>query len=128
MVSIALYPIFGKPFILYVGIIALISFLITAIIGLSFYRGLLRFKWHPTMAVVSFFFAIIMAVVGLSAGNLFVGFWGNLTLFSFFIAAMLGLSIHKKWLNIRFRWHPTIVVVSFVLATVHSILAISIYG
>lgn len=128
MVSIALYSIFGKPFVLYVGAITLISFIITAIIGLSFYRGLLKFKWHPTMVVVSFFLAIIMAVVGISAGNPLVGIWGALTLFSFFIAAIFGLSIHQRWLNIRFRWHPMIVVVSFILATIHSILAISIFG
>jgi hypothetical protein len=55
MVSIALYQIFGKPFILYSGVITIISFFITTIFGLSFYRGLLKFKWHPIMVVVSFF-------------------------------------------------------------------------
>jgi hypothetical protein len=55
MVSIALYQIFGKPFKLYLGVITIIPFLITTIFGLSFYRGLLRFKWHPMMVIVSFF-------------------------------------------------------------------------
>jgi hypothetical protein len=52
MVSIALYQIFDKPFIVYLGVVTIISFLVTAIFGLSFYRGLLRFKWHPIMVVV----------------------------------------------------------------------------
>lgn len=128
MVSIAFYPIFGKPFVLYLGIITLISFLVTATIGISFYRGLIRFKWHPTMVVVSFFLAIIMAVVGVSAGNITIGVLGLLTLFSFFIAAMLGLSIHKRWLNVRFIWHPVMVFISFIFATIHGTLAILVFG
>ena len=128
MVSIAFYPIFGKPFVLYLGVITLISFLVTAAFGISFYRGLLRFKWHPTMVVVSFLLAIIMAVVGVSAGNPSVGALGLLTLFLFFIAAMLGLSIHKRWLNIRFIWHPAMVVVSFIFATIHGILGVLTFG
>jgi hypothetical protein len=38
MVSIALYQIFGKPFIVYLGVVTIISFIVTAIFGLSFYR------------------------------------------------------------------------------------------
>ena len=128
MVSIAFYPIFGKPFVLYLGIVTLISFLVTAILGISFYRGLLRFKWHPTMVLVSFFLAIIMAVVGISAGNPFIGILGLWTLLLFFITAMLGLSIHKRWLNVRFMWHPAMVVISFIFATIHGILGILVFG
>ncbi len=128
MVSIAFYPILGKPFILYLGAITLISFLITAAFGLSYYRGLLRFKWHPTMVVVSFILAITMTIIGSTAGSPTVGILGLLTLFSFFITAMLGLSIHKRWLNIRFRWHPTMVVVSFILASIHTVLALLVFG
>lgn len=128
MVSIAFYPIFGKPFVLYLGVITLISFLVTAIFGVGFYRGLLRFKWHPTMVVVSFFWAVIMTVVGVSAGNPTIGILGLLTLFLFFIAAMLGLSIHQRWLNIRFIWHPVMVVISFIFATIHGILGILAFG
>jgi hypothetical protein len=128
MASIAFYPIFGKPFILYLGVITLISFLVTAIFGISFYRGLLRFKWHPAMVAVSFFLAIIMTVVGVSAGNPLVGILGILTLFSFFIAAILGLSIHQRWLNAKFMWHPVVVVISFIFATMHGILGILIFG
>jgi len=128
MVSIAFYPILGKPFVLYLGIITLISFLVTAIFGISFYQGLLKFKWHPTMVVVSFFLAIIMTVVGISAGNITVGVIGLLALLSFFTAAMLGLSVHKRLLNIRFVWHPVMVVISFIFAAIHSTLAILVFG
>jgi dolichyl-phosphate-mannose--protein O-mannosyl transferase len=38
MVSIALYQIFGKPFIVYLGVVTIISFIVTAIFALSFYR------------------------------------------------------------------------------------------
>jgi len=49
--SLAYYPIMGKPLILYLGIITLLSFIITAIIGLMIYKGRkIPFKIHPTMA------------------------------------------------------------------------------
>ena len=124
MVSIALYQIFGKPFILYLGVIIIISFIITAMSGFGFYRGLLKFKWHPIMVVVSFFLAIIMTIIGPSVGKPFIGILGLLTLFSFFITAMIGLSIHQQWLNIRFIWHPILVIISFILAIVHGLLGI----
>jgi len=124
MVSIALYQIFGKPFILYLGVITIISFLITTIFGLSYYRGLLRFKWHPRMVVVSFFLAIIMTIIGPSADKPSIGILGVVTLFSFFITAMIGLSIHQRWLNIRFIWHPIMVIISFILAIIHGLLGI----
>ena len=124
MVSIALYPIFGKPFILYLGVVTIISFLVTAIFGLSYYRGLLKFKWHPRMVVVSFFFGIIMTIIGHSAGKPSVGVLGIVTIFSFLITALIGLSIHQRWSNIRFRWHPTMVIISFIFAIIHGISAI----
>ena len=124
MVSIALYQIFGKPFIVYLGVVTIISFLVTAIFGLSFYRGLLRFKWHPIMVVVSFFLAIIMTIIGPSVGKPSIGILGLFTLFSFFITAMIGLSIHQRWLNIRFIWHPIMVIISFILAIIHGLLGI----
>ncbi len=93
-------------------------------VGISFYRGLLRFKWHPRMVVVSFFLAIIMTVIGPSAGKPFTGILGILTLFSFSITALIGLSIHQRWMNIRFIWHPIMVIISFILAIIHGLLGI----
>ena len=105
----------------------IISFIATAIFGLSFYRGLLRFKWHPIMVVV-FFLAIIMTIIGPSAGKPSIGILGVITLFSFFITAMIGLSIHQRWLNIRFIWHPIIVIISFILAIIHGLLGILVFN
>lgn len=128
MVAIAFIPVFGKPLILYIGVITFASFLITAIFGISYYRGLLKFKWHPTMIVVSFFLAIVMAIVGVSAGNPPVGILGLFTLLLFSTAAIIGLSIHKRKLDIRFMWHPAVVSVAFIFATIHGILGIIAFG
>lgn len=128
MINVAFYPILGKPLILYLGALTLISFLITATIGLRYYRGLIKFKWHPTMVVISFILAITMGIIGFTAGSPTVGVLGLLTIFSFFITAMLGLSIHHRWLHIRFRWHPTMVVVSFILASIHAVIALLVFG
>lgn len=124
MVSIALYPIFGKPFVLYLGVLTLTSFLVTAVFGFSYYRGWLQFKWHPTMVIISFIFAIFMTVIGLSLHKPLVGILGLLTLFSFFIAAMIGIGIHQRQLNIRFIWHPILVIISFIFAVGHGVLGI----
>ncbi len=124
MVNIALYPIFGKPFILYLGILTLISFIVTAIFGFSYYRGLLKFKWHPTMVIISFILAIFMTVIGISLRKPFVSILGILTIFTFFVASMIGLSIHQRWVNTRFIWHPIIVIVAFIFAIFHGIVGI----
>ena len=52
-------------------------------------------------------------------GKHFIGILGILTLFSFFITAMLGLAFHHRWWNIRFIWHPVMVIISFVLAFIN---------
>lgn len=127
MVNIALYPIFGKPFVLYLGVLTLTSFLITAVFGLSYYKGWLKFKWHPTMVVISFIFLIFMTVIGLSLHKPLIGILGLLTLFSFFIAAMIGVGIHQRRLNIQFRWHPTVVVIAFIFAVLHGIAGIMMF-
>lgn len=66
---ITYYPIFGKPLILYLGVITLLSFLITATIGISINKGLsnIQFKWHPTMAGISITLALIHGTLGILA-------------------------------------------------------------
>ena len=51
LIDITFYQIFGKPFILYLGIPALISFSITALFGIIIHKrwSNIRFIWHPTM-------------------------------------------------------------------------------
>jgi uncharacterized membrane protein len=65
--SIAYFPIFGKPLILYLGITTLSSFIITASIGLMIFRGVrIPFKFHPTMAGISLTLGIIHGTLALS--------------------------------------------------------------
>jgi hypothetical protein len=66
--NIALLPILGKPFIIYLGIITLISFLFTASISILNKRGVryVPFKWHPRMAKISIALAIIHGLIAMS--------------------------------------------------------------
>lgn len=65
--EITYYLIFGKPFIMYLGIATLLSFLITAFIGFSVYHrrmAIIPFKWHPKMAALSIALAIVHGILG----------------------------------------------------------------
>jgi len=66
---IAYFLIFGKPLILYTGILTLLSFLFTALIGLLNFKGIhkIPFKWHPRMAVISITLALIHGLMGILA-------------------------------------------------------------
>jgi hypothetical protein len=65
--SIAYFPIYGKPLILYLGIITLLSFIITATLGLMIYKGeKIPFKLHPTMAVIALTLGIIHGTLAVS--------------------------------------------------------------
>jgi hypothetical protein len=61
------YLIFGKPLIMYLGILTLTSFLITALIGYTTLHGkpIVPFKWHPRMAAFSIALAIIHGILGI---------------------------------------------------------------
>jgi hypothetical protein len=65
--NITYFLIFGKPLIMYLGIITLLSFLFTALIGLLNFKGVhnIPFKWHPRMVVVSITLAIIHGALGI---------------------------------------------------------------
>lgn len=67
--EITYYLIFGKPLIMYIGILTLMSFLATATIGYLIHHGnqTISFKWHPRMAVFSIIFAIIHGLLGILA-------------------------------------------------------------
>jgi len=66
---ITYYPIFGKPFILYLGILTLFAFIMTASIGISIHEGLrnIKFRWHPTMAGIALSLAVIHGTLGILA-------------------------------------------------------------
>lgn len=65
---IAYYLILGKPFVMYLGILTLISFLFTAYIGYTNFKGKAKipFKWHPVMAAISISLAVIHGILGIS--------------------------------------------------------------
>jgi len=49
------YLIFGKPLVVYLGILALSGILLTAFIAITARRGIriIHFKWHPRLAIIS---------------------------------------------------------------------------
>jgi len=59
--SISYYLIFGKPLIMYLGMLTLSSFLFTASISIMNKRGFhkIPFRWHPRMAIISITLALI---------------------------------------------------------------------
>lgn len=63
---ISQYLIFGRPLIMYLGILTLSSFIFTATIALLNRRGItiIPFKWHPRMAAFSIALAIIHGTLG----------------------------------------------------------------
>lgn len=52
---------------MYVGILTLLSFLFTALIGFLNFRGnhKIPFRWHPKMAALSITLALIHGVLGI---------------------------------------------------------------
>jgi hypothetical protein len=65
--NVSYYLIFGKPLIMYVGILTLLSFLFTALIGFLNFKGnrTIPFRWHSRMAVLSITLAFIHGVLGI---------------------------------------------------------------
>jgi len=68
LLNLAIFPIFGLPFIVYDGLFTLLLFLIVAFIGRGEYKGWLKipFFWHPLMATLAIISALIHALLGLS--------------------------------------------------------------
>ena len=65
--DIAYALIFGKPLIMYLGIITILLFFLTAVIALLNRRGIrtIPFKWHPRCVMIAIFFAIIHGTLGI---------------------------------------------------------------
>lgn len=65
--NITYFLIFGKPLIMYSGILTLLSFLITALIGLLIIKGIgkIPFKLHWVMAITSIILALIHGTLGI---------------------------------------------------------------
>ncbi|MEK6972623.1 MAG: hypothetical protein AABW72_01100 [archaeon] len=65
--DISYMPIFGIPLIVYLGILTLTSFAITACLGMLVLRGKVKFKYHKLMAIISISIAVIHGSLGLLA-------------------------------------------------------------
>jgi hypothetical protein len=60
---------FGKPLIMYGGILTLSLLIFTAAVGFLNHHGIhaIPFKWHPRLATLTIIVAIAHAILGLSA-------------------------------------------------------------
>ena len=70
LASIALMPVLGLPAIAYGGFATLILFAFVAVIGHRIFKGTCKLKnpikVHQIVAILSFIFAVIHGVLGLS--------------------------------------------------------------
>ena len=69
LLDIAYFPIFGRPLIVYLGIITLGAFLFTAIVAVLNVEGIQKipFRWHPRVAIFSVVLGIIHGILGIAA-------------------------------------------------------------
>ena len=67
--DITYFLIFGKPLIMYLGILTLLAFLFTASIAVMNLKGIrtIPFKWHPRCAVFSISLALVHGLLGILA-------------------------------------------------------------
>jgi MFS superfamily sulfate permease-like transporter len=65
--KIALILIFGKPLVMYFGIVSLLSLLFTASIGYASLHGIkwVPFKYHPKMALTTIIIVSMHGLLGL---------------------------------------------------------------
>lgn len=65
--NIAYYQILDRPVIAHLGLLTLIGFIATAIIGYLNYHGnaIIPFKWHKRLAFTSVFLAIVHGLMGI---------------------------------------------------------------
>ncbi len=65
--SIAYFPIFGIPFIVYLGLITLFVFVLTAGLAILKRRGMISYqiKWHFWLAYVAILLGVIHGILGL---------------------------------------------------------------
>jgi hypothetical protein len=69
LTEISYFMIFGRPLIMYLGIVTLLMFLLTASIAILNMKGIvtLPFVWHPRLAVLSICLALVHGMLGILA-------------------------------------------------------------
>jgi hypothetical protein len=67
--EISYFLIFGKPLIMYLGIVTFAAFLLTASIAILNKKGnhTIPFRWHPRCAIAAISLAIIHGILGVLA-------------------------------------------------------------
>lgn len=67
--NITYFLLFGKPLIMYLGILTLLAFLFTALIAVMNMKGIqtIPFRWHPRFAAVAIVLALIHGTLGILA-------------------------------------------------------------
>jgi hypothetical protein len=67
--DITYFLIFGKPLIMYLGILTLLAFLVTASIAVMNMKGIriVPFRWHPRCALVAIFLVLVHGSLGILA-------------------------------------------------------------
>ena len=63
--NITYYLIFGKPLIMYAGILTFITLISTATAGFLVLRGKLAFKWHKRLAITLLTLALLHGIFGI---------------------------------------------------------------
>ena len=56
-----------------------------------------------------------------------VVYLGMLTFTSFGITALIGYTNYLGGHRVKFKWHPRMVIISFVIASIHATLALSLF-
>ena len=67
--EITYYLIFGIPFIVYLGIITILMFMLTALLAVLKQKGKMKFsiQWHHRMAYLSILLGVIHGILGITA-------------------------------------------------------------
>ena len=67
--EVTYFLIFGRPLILYLGVVTILLFFLTAAIAILNRRGIhvIPFVWHPRCAVIAICFAIVHGILGILA-------------------------------------------------------------
>ena len=67
--EITYFLIFGKPLIMYLGILTLLAILVTAAIAIMNKKGIrtIPFRWHPVCAVCAIPIALVHGLLGILA-------------------------------------------------------------
>jgi len=67
--EISYFLIFGKPLIMYLGVVTVLLFLTTSMIAILNMKGIatIPFVWHPRLAVLSLGLALIHGMLGIMA-------------------------------------------------------------